>query len=84
MRRYIDEFYEIPERQWLSPNPDEIKQIVLEKHNAGISVEDIVRYLQDRMYIFTDEEETAWETEVVENIISSKPVVNRFSQIEFK
>ena len=84
MRRYIDEFYEIPERQWLSPNPDEIKQIVLKKHNAGISVEDIVRHLQDRMYIFTDEEETAWETEVVESIISGKPVINRFSKIEFK
>ena len=41
MRRYIDEYYEIPERQWLWPNPDEIKRIVLEKHNAGISVEDI-------------------------------------------
>ena len=84
MRRYIDEYYEIPERQWLSPNPDEIKQIVLEKHNAGISVENIVRHLQDIMYIFTDEEETAWETEVVEKIISGKPVINRFSQIEFK
>lgn len=36
------------------------------------------------MYIFTDEEETAWETEVVENIINGKPVINRFSKIEFK
>jgi len=84
MRRYIDEFYEIPERQWLSPNPDEIKQIVLEKHKAGISVEDIVRHLQELMYIFIDEEETIWETKVVENIINSKPVLNRFTNIEFK
>ena len=83
MRRYIDEFYEVPERQWLSPNPDEIKQIVLEKHNAGISVEDIVKHLQELMYIFLDEEETAWETEVVENIINGKPVLNRFTNIEF-
>lgn len=83
MRRYIDEFYEIPERQWLSPNPDEIKQIVLEKHNAGISIEDIVKHLQELMYIFVDEEETTWETEVVENIISGKPVLNRFTNIEF-
>ena len=84
MRRYIDEYYEIPGKQWLTPNPDKIKQIVLEKHNSGISVEDIVRHLQKIMYIFTDEEETAWETEVVENIISGKPVINRFSKIEFK
>ena len=84
MRRYIDEYYEIPEKQWLSPNPDEIKQIVLGKHNAGISVEDIVRHLQKVMYIFTDEEETAWETEVVESIISGKAVINRFSNEEFK
>lgn len=83
MRRYIDEFYEIPERQWLSPNPDEIKQIVLEKHKAGISVEDIVKHLQKLMYIFLDEEETIWETKVVENIISGKPVLNRFTNIEF-
>ena len=83
MRRYIDEFYEIPERQWLSPNPDEIKQIVLEKHNAGISVEDIVKHLQKLMYIFVDEEETIWETEVVKNIISGKPVLNRFTNINF-
>ena len=84
MRRYIDEYYEISEEQWLSPTPKEIKNIVLEHHKNGESVEEIVKYLQDYMYIFTDKEETYWETEVVKNIIDGKPVINRWTNIEFK
>ena len=84
MRRYIDEYYEVPEKQWLSPKPEEIKAIVLEHHNNGKSAEDIVKILQEQLYIFYDEEETAWELEVVNNIISGKPVVNRWTNISFE
>lgn len=82
MRRYIDEYYEIPEEQWLT-SPEEIKKFVLEKHNAGLSVSEIVKELQDFIYIFKDEEETKWETEVVQNIIDGKPVLNRWTGIKF-
>ena len=83
MRRYIDEFYETPDREWLSPSPKEIKEEVLKRHNNGESVEEIVKFLQEWMYIFRDEEETVWELEVVNNIINGKAVVNRWTNIKF-
>ena len=84
MRRYIDEYLETPDREWLSPNFSEIKEKVLEMHMDGAGVDTIVKYLQDWMYIFDDEEEENWEREVVENIIEGKPVVNRWTKAEFE
>lgn len=84
MRRFIDEYYEPKKRQWLSPSPDGIKEEVLKFHSKGVTNENIVKYLQEWLYIFTDEEETTWELQVVENIINGKPIVNRFTKNEFK
>ena len=84
MRRYIDEYLETPDREWLSPNFSEIKEKVLEMHGDGAGVDTIVKHLQDWMYIFEDEEEEKWEREVVENIIVGKPVVNRWTKAEFE
>ena len=83
MRRYIDEYYEPEDEQWLSPSPKEIKEEVLRCNKNGESVEDIVKYLQEWMYIFQDDEETEWEKEVVKNIIEGKPVKNRWSNLLF-
>jgi hypothetical protein len=57
MRRYIDEYYELPEKQWLGPNPESIKEMVLQQYKLGKTVDEIVKYLQTELYIFTDEEE---------------------------
>ena len=83
MRRYIDEYYETEDRQWLSPSPEEIKEEVLRRNKNGESVEDIVEYLQEWMYIFNDDDETKWEKEVVKNIIEGKPVINRWTNFKF-
>lgn len=83
MRRYIDEYYEDGDDIWLSPTSNEIKQTVLQQHQEGKSVSEIVKYLQEWLYIFTDENETEWETEVVNNIIAGKPVLNRWTNIKF-
>ena len=83
MRRYIDEYLETPDCEWLSPNFSEIKEKVLEMHRNGAGVDTIVKHLQDWMYIFYDDEEEKWEREVVENIIAGKPVVNRWTKVEF-
>ncbi len=83
MRRYIDEYYELLEKQWLGPNPESIKEMVLQQYKLGKTVDEIVKYLQTELYIFTDEEETEWETEIVENIINNKPVINRWTNEKF-
>ena len=48
------------------------------------SEEEIIRYLQEWLYIFDDEEEFEWEREVVKNIISGKEIKNRFTHEIFK
>ena len=83
MRRFIDEYYETPDEQWLTIGPQEIKNFVLEKHNEGLFVSEIVKELQEFLYIFRDEEETQWETKVVQNIIDGKPIINRWTGINF-
>lgn len=83
MRRFIDEYYELPEEQWLGPNPESIKEMVLQQYKLGKTIDEIVKYLQTELYIFIDEKETKWETEVVQNIIDSKPVLNRWTGIKF-
>ena len=83
MRRYIDEYLEPPEREWLTPNFEGIKNKVFEYHKNGMSVDEIVKQLQEDIYIFTDEEETKWETEVVNRILEGKPITNRFIGVTF-
>jgi len=83
MRRYIDEFMELPESTWLKPDFKGIKEIVLEYNKNGLTPDEIVRRLQEELYIFTDEEETAWELEVVKNILDGKEVINRWTNVKF-
>jgi len=83
MRRYIDEYLEPPEREWLTPNFEGIKNKVFEYYKNGMSVDEIVKQLQEDIYIFTDEEETKWETEVVNRILEGKPITNRFIGVTF-
>lgn len=83
MRRYIDEYYELPIYQRYLVTPEKIKEIVIKMHNEGSSTKEIVRHLQEELYLFLDDEETSWEATVVNNIIDGKPVLNRFNNIEF-
>jgi hypothetical protein len=83
MRRYIDEYLEPPEREWLTPNFEDIKNKVFEYHKNGLNPEEIVKKLQEDLYIFTDEEETKWETEVVYRILEGQSIKNRFTSITF-
>jgi len=83
MRRYIDEYYELPIYQRYSVTPEKIKEIVVKMHDEGSSTEAIVEHLQEELYLFLDDEETSWEATVVNNIIENKPVLNRFTNIEF-
>jgi hypothetical protein len=83
MRRYIDEYFELPIYQRYSVTPEKIKEIVVKMHDEGSSTEEIVEHLQEELYLFLDDEETSWETTVVNNIIENKPVLNRFTNIEF-
>lgn len=83
MRRFIDEFLEPEERQWLVPNFEGIKNKVFDYFDNGLKPEEIVKQLQKDMYIFTDEQEFDWELEVVNNILENKPVINRFTGITF-
>lgn len=83
MRRFIDEFLESEERQWLVPNFEGIKNKVFDYFDNGLKSEEIVKQLQKDMYIFTDEQEFDWELEVVNNILENKPITNRFTGITF-
>jgi len=83
MRRYIDEYYELPIYQRYSVTPEKINEIVVKMHDEGSSQEEIVEHLQEELYLFLDDEETSWEATVVNNIIENKPVLNRFTNIEF-
>ena len=51
MRRYIDEYFEVPEEQTLKPSPEELKEIVLSKHNEGMKTFEIVRELQETLWL---------------------------------
>ncbi len=82
MRLYIDE-YLVSNSRWIHSYND-IKDKVLQLHNEGKPEEEIIRYLQEWLYIFDDEEEFEWEREVVKNIISGKEIKNRFTHEIFK
>lgn len=84
MRRYIDEYLEPPNRQWLVPNFEGIKNKVHDYFDNGLKPEEIVKQLQKDLYIFTDEKEYNWELEVVNNILEGKPIKNRFTGIIFE
>lgn len=82
MRKYIDEYLD-SNSQWIY-SFDDIKDKVLQLHGEGKPEEEIVRYLQDWLYLFDDEEELEWEKEVVRNIINGEIIKNRFTREIFK
>lgn len=82
MRKYIDEYLD-SNSQWIY-SFDDIKNKVLQLHNIGKSEIEIVKYLQDWLYLFDDEEELEWEKEVVRNIINGEIIKNRFTREIFK
>jgi hypothetical protein len=53
MRKYIDEYLD-SNSQWIY-SFDDIKNKVLQLHNTGKSEIEIVKYLQDWLYLFDDE-----------------------------
>lgn len=83
MRRYIDEFIEPPQRQWLTPFETIIENI-LKRHDNGESVEEIARGIEEDHYLFTDDEEHAWNMEVIENVLNKQPINNRFTTYTYK
>lgn len=82
MRKYIDEYLD-SNSQWIYSYND-IKDKVLQLYSEGKPEEEIVRYLQDWLYLFDDEEELEWEKEVVRNIIDGKETKNRFVHETYK
>ena len=49
-----------------------------------MKVEEIVEYLQERYYLFTEDAETEHITSVVKKMIYGIPVKNKFTGVEFK
>lgn len=83
MRRYIDEY--LDSCSGLIHTPEDIKNKIISLHNGGKSIDDIVEYLMEWLYIFKyDEEEQEYYKEVVTNFIEGKPVVNRFTKEIFE
>ena len=82
MRLYIDEYLDSNSRWIYSYN--DIKEKVIQLHGENKSVDEIVRYLQNWLYLFLDEEEHEWEKGVVNNIINGIEIKNRFTHEIFK
>jgi hypothetical protein len=82
MRKYIDEYLD-SNSQWIYSYND-IKDKVLQLYEEGKSETEIVKYLQEWLYLFDDEEELEWEKEVVRNIINGKEIKNRFVHETYK
>lgn len=82
MRKYIDEYLD-SNSQWIYSYND-IKDKVLQLHEEDKSETEIVRYLQEWLCLFDDEEELEWEKEVVRNIINGKEIKNRFVHETYK
>jgi hypothetical protein len=76
MRAYIEEYFD---KSHFIYGFNDIKNRVLQLHKDGKSIDEIVKHLQEWIYIFTDKEETEWEKKVVENIINGNKVINRFT-----
>ena len=64
MRIYLDEWLD-NESQY-GNHYEEIKELIINKHNRGENVEDIVKFLQDKYYLLDETEYIAW---FVKNII---------------
>lgn len=79
MRLYIDEFIEPKEKRHLNPSFEDMVMDVRKLHADGKSVEDISIELEEKHYIFNDDEEHQWNLKVVDNIINNRPVKNRFT-----
>jgi hypothetical protein len=75
MRYYIDEYF----GDDLIHNFNDIKGVVLQKHNDGCAVHEIIDFLIEWLYIFKDDVEKKWYEEVVNNIIDGKPIKNRYT-----
>lgn len=73
MRNYIDEYFGSEHAS------ERMRNLILEKHKEGLSIIEIVKCLQTVFYIFTDEEETEWEANVVASVIENKPVFCRWT-----
>ena len=82
MRKYIDEYLDSNSQLIYSYN--DIKDKVLQLYEEGKSETEIVKYLQNWLYLFDDEEELEWEKEVVRNIINGKEIKNRFVHETYK
>ena len=76
MRYYIDEYFD--NRGGLIHDYHEIKDVILQKHNDGYTVQQIVDFLPTWLYIFQDDEEKQWYENIVNSIIERKPIKNRF------
>lgn len=83
MRLYIDEFIEPKEKRHWNPPFEDMVTEVRKLHADGKSVEDISRELEEKHYIFNDDEEHQWNMKVVDNIINNRPVKNRFTGYTF-
>lgn len=79
MRLYIDEFIEPKEKRHWNPSFEDMVMDVRKLHADGKSVEDISRELEEKHYIFNDDEEHQWNLKVVDKIINNLPVKNRFT-----
>lgn len=85
MRRYIDEYLEPPNRQWLIHTFESIKSEAKDLHfNQKKTIDEVVEYFIEKLYIFRDDEERAWEKKVIEDMINDREVTNRFTKITFK
>lgn len=82
MRRYIDEYFDSNSR--LIYDFSYIKEIINELFNNGYKPIEIVKELQDKLYIFDDKEETEYELKVVKQILSDKTIYNRFTNEQYK
>lgn len=77
MRRYIDEYFSKDSN--LIIYPDEIIDTVMHLHCNSKSMDDIIEYLIDWLYIFDDKNEKEHYKLIITNIIEGYPVVNRFT-----
>ena len=70
MRLYLDEIMD-DESQY-GNKTNEIKTFVVDAYYYGYSIKEIVKKLQDKYYLFDDEEQTQYETEIVNDIIKEE------------
>ena len=84
MRRYIDEYFVLPGKETLNYTFEDIKKIILENHQHGMPLMHIVEYLQEKLYVFEDQEETNYLKDIIQKIINGEPVQNRWTKVKFQ